>query len=114
MSVNVKWSRKMWPSFHEARWFILTGSVYGILSFIPILYVPVRETLWSWLYRMGGEILVGAVFALLPSAWTIVLTSPFPQGSGLLYLAVPVAVVLGGLAGYLVKALLRARRGGRR
>jgi len=112
--MGVQRPRRVWPSFREARWFILAGGVYGLLSFIPIMYEPIRETFWSWLQRVGGEILVGAVFALLPSAWTIFLTSPLPHTSNLLYIAVPASMVLGGLAAYLLKALLYVRRKSRR
>ncbi|HHW19488.1 MAG TPA: hypothetical protein GXX30_11470 [Firmicutes bacterium] len=105
-------TRRIWPSFSEARWFILAGSAYGLLSFIPILYEPIRETVWSWLQGVGGPVLVGAVFALLPAAWTILLTSPLPHTSDLLYIAVPMSAALGGLAAYLLKALLNVRRHG--
>lgn len=97
-----------WPSVKESAWWLLIGSIYGLLSLIPLVNENIRETLWSSLQDIGGPILVGAVLGLLPAIWATILTSPLPHTRNLLYVVAPLAAILGSTVAYLVKALFSA------
>jgi hypothetical protein len=102
--------KKTRPWLREARWWVLLGAAYGLAGFLPLTCEPIREGMWSGLQAAGGPVLVSAVAALLPAVWTLALTAPLPHDHRLLYLALPLAALLGGAAGYLLAVLVRRAR----
>ncbi|MBC7347103.1 MAG: hypothetical protein H5U00_06545 [Clostridia bacterium] len=105
--------RAVRSSVRGAGWWVLAGAAYGLASFLPLTYELIREEMWSGLQAFGGPVLVAGIAALLPAVWALFLTAPLAQTGGLLYLAVPLAAVLGGAAGYLLKTLVGMARGRR-
>ncbi|HZD59224.1 MAG TPA: hypothetical protein VE439_02065 [Anaerolineae bacterium] len=96
------------PTWREARWWIIVGAAYGPLSLYIILVWPVtREALHNVAPRLVFWLII-----LSPAGWTLLLLSiVWPGSPGRSEALVPalfLSAALGGLAGYVLRAILKA------
>jgi len=97
---------KYLPTWKEAKWWIIAVMIWAILSSPIILYPPLRESI---LISMGSSMTF--IIALLPIVWALLLLSivwPFAsQSQEALIPCLFLGVILGGLAGYLLRTIFK-------
>lgn len=95
------------PTLREAKWWILAGIVWAILSVPVIIHSGVREAI----YMVLGNLMKYLV-AVLPILWALFfvhLVGPlFSQSREALVLALFLSTILGGLAGYILRTIVKA------
>lgn len=97
-------------TLREARWWVLAGVAWAILSSPILFYPPVREVVYG---TIGAAI--EYLFILLPIVWTILILSVvYPdalQSPSAIAPSLLLSAFLGGLAGYILRIIFKAITG---